>query len=371
MSRTLKIVLSVLLGLLGLALINAFTTSDETKSASLTAADGQILALESADVQVVDSPATNPDATGSPIVLLHCYACSLSWWDPIAPALNEEHRVIRIDLLGHGGSEKPSSGYDIEAQAAMVAQALTELEVEGATVIGHSMGGSVATSLAQTSSQLADRVVIINSSPAPDLAELPLTARLARSPILGQAIWKLRTSGLIKNGYKSAFADGFDLDTAFEDPDILVDGNRAMTFTSFKDAAEANDQFLDEGTLPDRLTEALVPVMVIFGERDQLIDPDPAVELYSAIPGVELARIAAAGHSPNIETPDDTARLINEFIPVPTAERPIRPPATQNTKKPQGKNAGANGSKDGKKTGGTGKKQSGNKSANKDGKKGN
>ena len=60
-----------------------------------------------------------PDSAtpGQPIVLLHCYACSLHWWDKLEPLLAERHRVIRIDLLGFGGSEKPESGYEIPAQA--------------------------------------------------------------------------------------------------------------------------------------------------------------------------------------------------------------------------------------------------------------
>ena len=79
--------------------------------------------------------------------------------DPSRP--QREHRVVRIDLIGHGGSEKPQSGYEIDSQAAAAAEALNSLGVQGATVVGHSLGGSVATSLAEQASELVDRIVLI------------------------------------------------------------------------------------------------------------------------------------------------------------------------------------------------------------------
>ncbi len=117
--------------------------------------------LSSGDVQVTDSG----EADGQPIVLLHGYANSLHWFDAIEPLLAENHRVIRIDLLGFGGSEKPESGYSIPEQASTVAEALIELDVQGALVAGNSMGGAVTASLAEQASQLVDRAVMIDMAP--------------------------------------------------------------------------------------------------------------------------------------------------------------------------------------------------------------
>ena len=102
-------------------------------------------------------------------MLLHCYSCSLHWWDQLAPILAENHRVIRIDLLGHGGSQKPSSGYSIEDQGGLVAGALDQLDVQGAVVVGHSMGFAVAVALAERASQLVDRLVNIDQGPTTTL----------------------------------------------------------------------------------------------------------------------------------------------------------------------------------------------------------
>ena len=102
------------------ACVNTVTTQSQTKEAETTVEGGQILELSTGDVQVTDSG----EADGQPIVLLHGYANSLHWFDAIEPLLAENHRVIRIDLLGFGGSEKPESGYSIPEQASLVAEAL-------------------------------------------------------------------------------------------------------------------------------------------------------------------------------------------------------------------------------------------------------
>ena len=102
---------------------------------------------------------------GSPIVLIHCFSCAINWWDGVMPLLERDHRVIAMDLLGHGGSEKPGSGYNPPNQAKLIAEALDRLEVGEATVVGHYLGGSVSVSLAEQDPQLVKRVAIVDMPP--------------------------------------------------------------------------------------------------------------------------------------------------------------------------------------------------------------
>ena len=227
--------------------------------------------------------------------------------------------MIRIDLLGHGGADKPSSGYSIPAQAGLVAAAMNEVEAEGAIVVGHSMGASVATSLAASSSELVDRVVIIDEPPDLSYGGLDLLAELQYVPVLGQAMWRFGHVGpwqdsLVKSGYGQAFAPDFDIDTGFPNPDQVVEDYDAMTYNSFDQAAAANADFLDEQPLNERLTDAAVPALVIFGSEDQTQD-DPAETLaaYEQVPGAITQMVDGAGHSPNVEKPEETANLVLDF----------------------------------------------------------
>jgi pimeloyl-ACP methyl ester carboxylesterase len=308
MSRGAKIALGILVALAALLAINTIVVNGQTKDAGVTVDGGQILHLPSGDVQALDSPALNRNVGAAPIVLLHCYGCSMQWWDALAPLLQRDHRVIRIDLLGFGGSEKPKSGYSMEDQAATVAAALNQLGVEGAVVVGHSMGFSVATALASQHSELVDRLVDIDEgSSVPDDCSLPFLAKLGYAPVLGQALWRITPNFLVKDSYSDAFAPDYDV------PDFVIDGYDAMTFTSFEDSKNGNEDYSGEISLADRLRTAAIPLLVIYGSDDQVCDPNSFEEAYGSIPGARVEEIEGAGHSPNVEKPKETAALILPF----------------------------------------------------------
>jgi pimeloyl-ACP methyl ester carboxylesterase len=322
LKRRWKILIALLVGLAVLLVINTLVVDSETKDAELTFDGGRILNLPGGDVQVLDEGAGD----GAPIVLLHCYSCSLHWWDALAPILAADHRVIRIDLLGHGGSQKPSSGYGIDDQAGLVAGALDELGVQGAVVVGHSMGFSVATALADRASQLVDRLVNIDEGPDEDACSLPFLAKLGYTPVLGEAMWRVTPNFAIEEGYADAFAPGYDLADGFPNPEQVVNDYHAMTYTSFKDAAEAAGDYTDEASLDQRLRQIPVPLLSIFGNEDQICDPRSSQAAYAALPGAKVAEIKGAGHSPNVERPERTAALIEAFAAKAAAAPPPRGP---------------------------------------------
>jgi len=315
----------------------------------VTADGGRIESASSVDLQVFDSPATGPGPEGAPIVLLHCFGCSSQWWNPTLEQLNERHRVVRVDLIGHGGSEKPRSGYEIEAQAAAAAEALNSLGVQGATVVGHSLGGFVATSLAEQASELVDRVVLIGVPSEADEASLPFTEKVLRTPVIGQGLWRLRLDAMIESGYGSAFAPGTDVSEIFPgDPDRVVDDNRAMTYDSFTEASARADDFLEDQPVASRLAATGVPLMWIDGAEDQIIDATAVAEEFRVVPGAVTKLIAGVGHSPNVEVPEETAQLIVDFAGV----APPPPAAPEKQEKKQKGQGGQGKQKAGKNKGG-------------------
>ena len=313
MRRGWKIAIGILVALAVLLAINTIVVDSETKDAEITIEGGRILSLPGGDVQVTDSGEPRSRRAGAPIVLLHCFGCSLHWWDSMVPLLAADHRVIRVDLLGHGGSAKPKSGYSIEDQADLVAAALDRLGVQGAVVVGHSLGGTVAVAVAERASQLVDRVAIIDQAPDSSFGSLDFLAKLTMAPVIGQALWRVRIASLVKQGYEQAFAPGYDLADGFANPDQVVDDNKAMTYTSYHDSAQAEDDYTDAIPLDQRMTTAAVPLIVIFGAEDQIYDAGEALDAYKDVPGVRTAEVKGAGHSPNVEKPRETSALINEF----------------------------------------------------------
>jgi pimeloyl-ACP methyl ester carboxylesterase len=301
-SRRWKIALALLAALVvvAAAVANAVLTSREVAPAS--ADIGYIVDLPGGDLQVrEDGPPQAPA-----IVLLHGFAGSIHWWNGITPLLARDHRVIRIDLLGHGGSAKPREGYAVEHRAELVQQALARVGVERALVVGHSMGGVVATALVERAPALVHGLVLIDSPPNEESGLLPLTARLQFVPVVGQAVRRLATDGLIRNGLAAAFTPGFDV------PDQFVRDLRRMTYTSFDLNHSYFLGYLRRAPLNVRLAAQHVPLLVIFGAEDRIVRPSAAQE-FTLVPAAEIVTIPGVGHSPHVEAPGRTAAAIIDF----------------------------------------------------------
>jgi pimeloyl-ACP methyl ester carboxylesterase len=335
-SRWLKITLGILGGLIVLLLLNALVVSNETKAAYVRDEGARLVDTSSGTLQVLDQG--NPQ--GSPIVLLHCATCSMNWWDNLAPLLERDHRVIRIDLLGMGGSAKPGSGYSMDDQASAVAEALAQLHVVGATVVGHSLGGSVAVAVAEQSPQLASKIVIIDQAPEDGFEHESLGEHLSMWPVIGQAVARLvqvAPTSMVRGEYDQAFAPGYNISSGFDNPDQPVDDLRAMTYTSLTQTIDGEQDYVDQSPLDKRLEALHVPLLAIFGAEDQIYDPQAAIARYQQVPGAQTHLIPGAGHSPNVEKPNLVAPLILAFAKPPKAPVAKKAPPAKKAPSPSKK----------------------------------
>jgi len=248
------------------------------------------------------------EGEGPPIVLIHGFAAALDWWDDIAPLLAADHRVIRLDLIGHGGTEAPSSGYTIERQARLVAAVLDRLGVDRITVIGHSMGGEVGTAFAEANPARIERLVLIDSPPKPETT-FKLGTRLALMPVLGEALWRLGTDATIRKTLAQGFAPGFPV------PEKFIADVKQLTYTAFRTAHSDSIEYESEKPVAERLAalNPVPPLLVIFGSRDALVAPASA-KLYERVPGASVVILDGPGHSPMVEAPQETLALIEDFL---------------------------------------------------------
>jgi pimeloyl-ACP methyl ester carboxylesterase len=312
MGRGWKILIGVVVALVVLFGINALVTDAETKSAEITEPGGRIVSLPGGDMEVVEKGPRG----ASPIVLIHCFTCAINWWDGMIPRLTRDHRVIAVDLLGHGGSAKPSSGYSIDDQADLVAGVLGRLGVRNAEVVGHSLGGPVSIALAEQSPQLVNRLVTIDSIPDDSYGDVGLIGELPFKPVIGQALWRIKPDFSIKDGLGVAFAPGFKV------PDAFVEDVKQMTYSSYTGSHDAFDDYTGAKPLPDRAAATGKPTLAIMGAEEQIAkEPRAALAAYRAA-GAQTKLIQGAGHSPNVEKPAETAALVLAFdMPKEPAKR--------------------------------------------------
>jgi pimeloyl-ACP methyl ester carboxylesterase len=305
MGRRLKIGIGVLAAVIVLLVVNMLLVDGKTAGAEVTEPGGRIFKLDDGDLQVAE----HGPRSGSPIVLIHCFSCAMNWWDGMVPLLERKHRVITVDLLGHGGSEKPGSGYTPPNQATVVAEALERLGVSDATVVGHSLGGSVGVALTEQSPDLVDRLTIVDMPPDGSYGDLGFIAGLAFQPLIGEALWQIKPDFSVRKGLGVAFAPGYDV------PDAFIEDVKRMTYSSYDDSPGGNEDFYSEESLDQRMAATGKPLMVLMGAEEQIVnDPQRALDQYKqAVPSAETHLIAGAGHSPNVERPALAAKLVSEF----------------------------------------------------------
>jgi len=343
-TRWLKVTLAVLVGLVVLLVLNAVAVSNETKDAERTVEAAELVETAAGTLQVLDEG----DQQAQPIVLIHGYAASMRWYDELAELLGQDHRVVRVDLLGHGGSEKPSAGYEIGEQANAVAEALASLGVTDATVVGHSLGATVATALAEQSPEVAAKVVVLDEARNDDEEnDLGFTASLGYVPVIGQAMSRaldVVPTSVVRDQFDVAFADDFNTASGFEDPDQVVEDLSAMTYTAFTDSEDAEQEYTDTRALDDRLSALEIPVLVIFGAEDEIYDAESSIAPYDDIAGASTEVLEGVGHSPNVEAPEEIAPLISAFaLQPPPGDDDAGKRRSKKRDKTDGKRDGAKG----------------------------
>ena len=101
---------------------------------------------------------------GKPVVLLHGFLENSSMWNHLVPEITKSHRVIAIDLLGHGQTGCLGYVHSMELMAEAVEAVLNSLKIEKFTCIGHSMGGYVALAYAEKHPQALNGLCLMNST---------------------------------------------------------------------------------------------------------------------------------------------------------------------------------------------------------------
>ena len=216
--------------------------------------------------------------------------------------LTTSHRVIRIDLLGHGRSDKPADGdYEIPAQARRAAAAVDRLGVDPVIVVGHSSGGYTATALAEQRPDLVTALALINTGPR--MEALIATPERAIEP----SQWPHLTDEQLHQAASTGFSR-----PGYQPPQELLHDLRRMTYHTFTTTMQASRAYIQQQPLPDRLAPLGKPLLVIYGEDDRRWRSSSAAD-YHAVPGAHVEMLPGLGHSPLLEDPPRTAAPLLAF----------------------------------------------------------
>ena len=103
---------------------------------------------------------------GPPVILLHGFGGSMWHWEQQQTALAKTHRILTVDLLGSGLSDKPRIDYSPALLLTLLEQFMDNLHIQKATLVGNSLGAGVAIGMALTHPDRVDQLVLISGFPA-------------------------------------------------------------------------------------------------------------------------------------------------------------------------------------------------------------
>jgi pimeloyl-ACP methyl ester carboxylesterase len=241
--------------------------------------------------------------SGRPLLLVPGIPAIASDWAPLAERLSGSRRTIAYDNRGSGASTVTPAPYTAAGLAADAVGLLDALEIERADVFGMSLGGMIAQELALGWPDRVDRLVLGCTH-----CGLAHAARPEREAGLAFAMetddWAERMRALAP----FAFAAG-------------VDGDLLERFMA-KKAADVQDPEGYRGQIAaalehdtyDRLPQIRCPTLVLTGDGDRVIPGASSEVLHERIPGSRLEVVAGAGHLFFLERPEESVRLLEDFL---------------------------------------------------------
>ena len=253
---------------------------------------------------------------GEPLVLLHGNGSMIEDFEcsGLIDLAAKNYRVIVIDRPGFGHSDRPRNVvWTPDAQAELIKHALARLDVSNAIVLGHSWGASVAVALALKYPDLVRGLVLASGyyfpTVRPDVVAmaapaLPLVGNILShtlSPLISRAIWPLMMAEIFGPRSVPKKFEAFPKEMALRPSQIRAS------------AAESALMIPDAFHFRNQYANLKMPVIIIAGEQDRLIDIDTqSARLHSDIPQSRFNRVAGNGHMIQQTATDQVMSAIRE-----------------------------------------------------------
>jgi pimeloyl-ACP methyl ester carboxylesterase len=262
---------------------------------------------------------------GAPLVLLHGNGSMIQDFDSsgLIDLAAETHRVIVFDRPGFGHSERPRDvTWTPSAQARLITHALQRLGVTKPLVLGHSWGASVAVAMALEFPDFVRGLVLASGyyypTMRPDVVALsapalPVVGDVASntvSPLISRMLWPLMMKHIFGPAQVPEKFDGFPKEMAVRPSQIRASAEESALMVP--DAAASQDRY----------GELRMPVVIIAGQDDRLIDIDAqSARLHGDISGSTFRRIADSGHMVHQTATADVMAAIDELDATAPAAR--------------------------------------------------
>lgn len=256
---------------------------------------------------------------GRVVVLIHGSNASLHTWEPWVTRLGGDYRIISLDLPGHGltGSH-PGGVYDYPVFVDIVDKLMAKLGIEKAVIGGNSMGGGVSWMFALANPEKTEAVLLVDAAGAPawQSKKTPIGFRAMRTPVVKELTRFIAPRSMFESSIKTSMSVRSKIDGPLIDRYWELNrypGNREATMKRF--SLPHNNRQASKETL----AAIKVPVLIMWGEEDNLIPVSSARWFAEAIPEARLVIYPKVGHIPMEEVPERSAADVKAWLEALTA----------------------------------------------------
>jgi pimeloyl-ACP methyl ester carboxylesterase len=236
------------------------------------------------------------------IILLHGFLENKSMWQELVPELSKKHRIIAIDLLGHGESDSLGYVHSMEENAQLVHAVLSELRIRKAIFVGHSMGGYVALAFAELYPANVKGLVLLNSTSKADSKE--------------RKINRDRAIKAVKKDYKGfirlAIANLFSPDNRYKFTEEIEKAKQEALKTPLQGIVASLEGMKSRKDREVLLHLTPFPKMLILGKKD------PVLVYSETLKQIENTNVKlvtfADGHMSPIENKDELIPVLLDFF---------------------------------------------------------
>jgi len=242
---------------------------------------------------------------GPMVVLLHGLGADGARWDRNLGPLARDFRVIALDQIGFGQSDKPMANYNNRMLSEFLVRFLAAIGAAKASLIGSSMGAQVALNVAVHHPDVVDRLVLVDGGNVRSAEGPPPPPMSAERQRIMNGVTSEETRELL----------GLLIHDKSQITDRLVD----ETLMTHLQSSYAIGKILEAGPKLNSLGEDEVrtlksPTLIIWGRNDALNGPAAADRLAGIIPGARKVVIDEAGHMPHWEKAQEFNRVVAEFL---------------------------------------------------------
>lgn len=247
---------------------------------------------------------------GDVVLLVHGITTYSFLWDPVVARLADSYRLIAVDLLGCGDSDKPLDvSYGLSAHTDRLRSFCRQLELPRLHFVGHDLGGGIGQIFAtRYPDQLLD-LTLINPVAYDYWPVQPITT--LRAPILGQLLAATLDLGtlhlLIRRGFLHKELVDAALVETYRRPFSTPLGRKALM--RFARALDARDLM----QIVDRLQRLELPVQLLWGKADAYLSARIPTHLAADIPNCRRVDLDA-GHYAPLDAPDQIAGALRSFF---------------------------------------------------------